>query len=74
MEDFNKSGPGALVRSKGGFRRLVETELGEEQWCGSCGEFWPTDGEFFHVSGNSLGYQCKACLAEHKALRVKRSM
>ena len=56
-------------RIKGGFRRMAETELGEEQWCGSCGEFWPTDDEFFVVTATSLGYVCKACISERRRKR-----
>jgi hypothetical protein len=57
---------GTLRRVKGGFRRMLETELGEEQWCGSCREFWPLDAEFFNASKHSLAYECKACLTERR--------
>jgi hypothetical protein len=44
----------------------METELGEEQFCGSCREFWPMDSEFFNVSERSVSYECKACLIDRK--------
>ncbi len=53
-------------RVKGGFRRLVETELGEEQVCNNCGESWPADAEFYVVTATSMGYECKACTAERR--------
>jgi hypothetical protein len=53
-------------RIKGGFRQLVETELGDEQFCGACGESWPTDAEFFIVTETSMAYECKACTAERQ--------
>jgi hypothetical protein len=53
-------------RIKGGFRRLIETELGEEQVCMSCGEAWPTDKEFYVVTATSMGYECKACTSERR--------
>lgn len=58
--------PCELKRFKGGFRRIAETELGEEQRCRSCGEWWPADQEFFLVTATSLGYDCKACLRERR--------
>jgi hypothetical protein len=53
-------------RVKGGFRRLVVTELGEEQLCGRCGELWPTDPEFYPVTLTSMGYECRACTSERR--------
>jgi hypothetical protein len=70
MDMSNLNNVVALKRIKGGFRRIIETELGEEQFCGSCREFWPTDGEFFTVSKQCLAYECKACVMERKLLRV----
>jgi hypothetical protein len=58
-----------LRRIKGGFRQLIETELGAEQLCRSCGDSWPTDSEFFTVTANSMGYECKACTAERRGPR-----
>lgn len=60
-------------RVKGGFRRLVETELGEEQVCASCGESWPTDKEFYVVTATSMAYECKACALERKGPRRRSS-
>lgn len=57
------------TRSRGGFRRLIETELGEEQVCMSCGESWPTDKEFYVVTATSMGYECKACTSERRGPR-----
>jgi hypothetical protein len=51
-------------RIKGGFRSILVTELGQEQICGACQQAWPLDGEFFIVTRNSIGYQCKACISE----------
>lgn len=68
----NSSNFESLKRIKGGFRRVVETELGEEQFCGSCGEFWPTDAEFFNMSEHCMSYECKACLIERKLARMVR--
>jgi hypothetical protein len=59
-------------RIKGGFRRMLETELGEEQLCCSCGEPWPIDPEFFVVTATFLGYECKACTADRRAARTNR--
>jgi hypothetical protein len=67
MKNASKVGP--LTRFKGGFRRMIETELGEEQFCGSCCEFWPADAEFFNVTKESMGYECKACQIERKLSR-----
>lgn len=61
--------PPAWKRVQGGFRRMVETELGEEQFCNSCRECWPLDQEFFLFSRNSVSYECRACIEERKALR-----
>jgi hypothetical protein len=60
----------AVQRTRGGFRSILVTELGEEQICGACQEAWPLDGEFFLVTGNSISYQCKACIGE-RARREK---
>lgn len=59
-----QSAPAMSQRIKGGFRRMLVTELGDEQICGACQEPWPIDGEFFVVTGNSISYQCKACISE----------
>jgi hypothetical protein len=56
-------------RIKGGFRQLVETELGDEQVCGACRESWPTDDEFFIVTETSMAYVCKACTADRRPTR-----
>jgi hypothetical protein len=61
-----------LRKSKGGFRRIIETELGEEQYCASCDEFWPTDSEFFSVAGPRLSYVCRACTVERKNSTVQQ--
>ena len=55
-----------ITRFRGGFRRLAITELGSEQQCCSCGEFWPADEEFYVVRERSLGYECKACISERR--------
>jgi hypothetical protein len=65
--------PFALRRFKGGFRRIVDTELGVEQWCAGCGESWPADHEFYAVTATSLGYECKACTAERRASKASTS-
>lgn len=56
----------AWKRVRGSFRRMAETELGEEQLCMSCGQLWPLDQEFFVVSHGGIGYECRACLAERR--------
>jgi hypothetical protein len=61
----------APQRFKGGFRQLVETDLGQEQLCASCGETWPTDNEFYVVGPTSMTYECKACALERRAKRRK---
>jgi hypothetical protein len=61
-----RQGAAVYKRIKGGFRRLIETELGEEQVCVSCGESWPTDKEFYVVTATSMGYECKACTSERR--------
>ncbi len=58
-----------MVRIGKGFRRICQTELGQEQVCASCDEPWPMDPEFFNISGSSVSYECKACANERK--RVK---
>lgn len=50
-------------------RILINTELGTERLCSSCGEYYPFDGEFFNKNGFRQGVQqwtskCKACYAE----------
>jgi hypothetical protein len=59
-----------LKRVRGGFRRMVDTELGEEQVCSSCRELWPADNEFFTVSAKCISYECRACTSERKAVRA----
>jgi hypothetical protein len=61
-----QQGAPVYKRIKGGFRRLIETELGEEQVCMSCGESWPTDKEFYVVTATSMAYECKACTSERR--------
>ncbi len=56
----------AWKRVRGGFRRMAETELGDEQLCTACGELWPLDNEFFAVSGRGISYACKACIKERR--------
>lgn len=56
----------AWKRMKGGFRRIAETELGDEQLCIACGQLWPLDKEFFVVSGRGISYECKACINERR--------
>lgn len=55
-----------FLRIGSGFRRILRTELGQEQLCARCNEPWPMDPEFFNVSGRSVGYECKACVQERK--------
>ncbi len=62
--------PGLAVawkRVQGRFRRMAETELGQEQLRASCGELWPLDGEFFVVARERAGYECRACILERRA-------
>lgn len=66
-EHVNASG---YKRVRGGFRRFVETELGEEQFCGSCQESWPFDAEFFLVKALRISYECKACIKERRTLQL----
>ena len=55
-----------FLRIGKGFRRILKTELGQEQLCARCNEAWPMDPEFFNVSGHSVSYECKACVQERK--------
>jgi len=41
-----------------------ETELGLEKRCRKCGEYWPLDGEFWHIQKRGVGgfnSVCRAC-------------
>ena len=58
-----------MVRVGPGFRRICQTELGQEQLCACCNEPWPMDPEFFSVSGSSVSYECNACVRERKPPR-----
>lgn len=58
-----------LLRIAGSFRRILKTELGQEQLCARCNEPWPMDLEFFNVSGCRISYECRACIQECR--RVK---
>jgi len=68
----NRSSLPAWKRVLGGFRRMVETELGDEQLCAGCGESWPLDREFFVFSRSSVSYECKACIEERKSVNKHR--
>ena len=39
-------------------------EVGEEQLCPRCDEWWPADPEFFYVHRGRTVLTCKACCAE----------
>lgn len=58
-----------VVRVGKGFRRICQTELGQEQLCARCDEPWPMDPEFFAISGSSVSYECKACTNERRRAR-----
>lgn len=47
------------------------TGLGLERRCGSCGEYWPYDTEFFYPikANNDLDNACKACYRENRRNR-----
>ena len=60
-----------LMRIGQGFRRIRETELGQEQLCARCNEAWPMDPEFFAISGTGVSYECKACVNERKKTAKK---
>jgi hypothetical protein len=47
----------------------METEFGEEQFCGSCCEFWSMDSEFFSVPERSVSYECSVWLIDRKLVR-----
>lgn len=52
--------------------RLRTTDLGPEQQCTRCKEWWPQEREFFCFDKNaSSGFNCwcKACCAEDKQRR-----
>ena len=57
-------------RVRGGFRRMLETELGTEQLCCSCRQLWPVDPEFYVVTATRLSYECRACISERKASQI----
>lgn len=45
----------------------VVTELGDEKWCRSCGEYWPADAEFFQPqmsSHDGWSQRCIACIRD----------
>lgn len=45
----------------------VVTELGDEKWCRSCGEYWPADAEFFQPqmsSRDGWSQRCIACIRD----------
>lgn len=65
----NGADAGQVKRIMGGFRRWRSSELGDEQLCPGCGEFWPVDAEFFSMSARHLSYVCRACQAENLAAR-----
>ncbi len=48
----------------------ITTELGREKRCPHCGEYWPTDREFFwpRLRGTRVGLRpwCRACDDEYK--------
>lgn len=69
----NRSKLPAWKRVLGGFRRMLETELGEEQFCAGCEEFWPLDQEFFVFSRSSVSYECRACTEERKSIKKRRA-
>lgn len=46
--------------------RLRQTELGLEQRCPRCGDYWPADTEFFYSNGTRLMSACKACYIAHR--------
>lgn len=53
--------------------RACLTELGLEQRCPHCGEFWPWDSEFFGLTGQQDRLQswCRSCMNE--MYRVRRA-
>lgn len=44
----------------------LNTELGPEQPCRRCGEFWPADAEFFITCKGRLQTLCRACNARER--------
>ncbi|MEW7865478.1 hypothetical protein [Aeromonas diversa] len=50
------------------------TELGLEQRCPRCGEFWPWDSEFFGLTGQQGKLQswCRSCMNEMYRIRRAR--
>lgn len=53
-------------------RRVArETDLGTEQQCTKCCEFWPADGEFFYSNRKGLYSYCKACYFDMPSVRAK---
>lgn len=45
----------------------AQTELGKEKRCMACGEYWPSDQEFFEVmrsSRDGLSPRCIACIKD----------
>jgi hypothetical protein len=52
-----------------------EEELGPQQKCSVCGDWWPLDGEFFHPSKDRpCGFmaRCRACHSETYVRRTVR--
>ena len=56
-------------------KNYVDPELGLVRRCARCGESWPADREFFHVSGKGslwLNSWCRACSLEYQKERRLR--
>lgn len=63
-----KRGRGPARRREPIFR---ETELGQEQLCDKCLDWWPADPEFFALKGEGLDCRCKACCKRESAPRTE---
>lgn len=52
-------------------RETRQTELGEEVKCAKCGDFWPSDPEFFYFQGGKPHSWCKACYRSDEKVLAK---
>jgi hypothetical protein len=54
--------------------RFIQTEIGLECRCARCGDYWPADSEFFHLTPRGLPHSyCKACFVEYQVERGTRT-
>lgn len=58
-----------------GYSGKIVTELGDEKYCMSCGEYWPADLEFFGAmrsARDGLTPRCLACIQARNWQLIRR--